>query len=165
MPGDREARRKYAQSYNKTMLAMWREKILLDKRTRAFKTGSLYKSADELRTAQVNSEATIMTFSYKYALYGLYVEQGVGRGYFHGNHGDIGAHRKPRRKRPWMNPKYFMSLMNIREFMAENLALEAVHIVEMIGQSVGVNAHGGSGVTRSGRYINNSAVPGANLPS
>ena len=142
MAGDREARRKYADAYNKTMLAMWREKILLDKRTRAFRTGSLFKSADELRSAQVNSEATVMSFSYKYALYG-----------------------KPRRKRPWMNPKYFMSLMNIREFMAENLALEAVHIVEMIGQSVGVNAHGGSGVTRSGRYINNSAVPGANLPS
>ena len=45
-----------------------------------------------------------------------------------GNSGDIGRERK-RQKKPWFSRKYYASVMNLRDFLADNIAHEFVGIV------------------------------------
>ena len=130
--GTREARERYAEAFDRTMIKIWREKLLLDRKTRAYRSGSLWNSVAHRFRFKSNESATAFEFGFKYSEYGIYVERGTGRGYYYGNGGDIGPYIKVRDKRPWMHPKYFMSVCNIRDFMCESLGLQAVNVVKEI---------------------------------
>lgn len=129
-----EERKRYAKAFSETMIKLWQEKIVLAGRTRAYDTGALFRSVAHNFSYTVSGDGVEMAFQWEMKPYGVYVERGVGRGYFHGNHGDIGPLRKPRHKRPWMSPKYWLSLYNIRDYMAEALGREAVAIVSSISK-------------------------------
>ena len=60
--------------------------------------------------------------------YGLWQDYGVGRETPRGNSGDIGR-KKVRQRRPWFSKKYFASVMNIKEFYADNLGHEFQGII------------------------------------
>lgn len=116
------------------MIKIWREKLLLDRKTRAYRSGSLWNSVAHRFRFKSNESATAFEFGFEFLEYGIYVERGTGRGYSRGNGGDIGRGIRPRRKRPWMNPKYFMSVCNIRDFMCESLGLQAVNVIHEIAE-------------------------------
>ena len=57
--------------------------------------------------------------------YGIWQDLGTGREVPIGNGGDIGR-EKVRQRRPWFSPKYYASVMNLRDFYAESLGYEFV---------------------------------------
>ena len=73
--------------------------------------------------------------------YGLWQDFGTGKEIPHGNHGDIGREKggnrdvdniaggHQRKPKKWFSRKYYASVMNIREFLADNLGNEFVGIV------------------------------------
>lgn len=111
-----QEREKYVRAFNDTMIKIWREQIAL---LGVIDTGALYRS-----TVAVNMTAdgkfTSISLSQKFNLYGLFVDYGTGSNTPRGNPGDLGRDNKRRRKR-WFSRKYFASVMNIREFFADNL--------------------------------------------
>ena len=73
--------------------------------------------------------------------YGLWQDFGTGKEIPRGNHGDIGREKggnrdvdniaggNQRKPKKWFSRKYYASVMNIREFLADNLGNEFVGIV------------------------------------
>lgn len=109
-------RQKYVQAFNTTMLKIWREQIIL---LGAIDTGALYRSVVAVGM-KADGKFTSISLSQKFNLYGLYVDYGTGSNTPRGNPGDIGRANARKRKR-WFSRKYFASVMNIREFFADNL--------------------------------------------
>ncbi len=111
-------------AFNSTMVKIWREKISM---LRAIRSGRLFNSVVEVG---VNSNGEITSFSLlqKFLLYGLYVDAGVGSNTWKGNPGDLGYDNRRERKR-WFSKKYYASVMNLREFMAENLGKQACYVI------------------------------------
>lgn len=113
-----EERRKYVLAFNNTMIKIWREQITL---LGVVDTGALYRSTIAVGT-QADGKFTSVTLSQSFNTYGLFVDYGTGSNTPRGNPGDLGDgfvnHRKRRR---WFSRKYFASVMNIREFFADNL--------------------------------------------
>lgn len=153
-----KARRQYAEAFDYTMIRIWRDRL---RKLRVKRSGELYDSVARNFRMIADSEATSLRFAFGFRLYGIFVERGTGRETFRGNNGDIGR-PKVRRARPWMSRKYMRSVLNIRDFMAESLAMEAVNVVGSISKATYAR---GAQPRRSANYINNSSVPGANLPS
>ena len=60
--------------------------------------------------------------------YGLWQNFGTGKEIPRGNKGDIGRERK-RKKKPWFSRKYYASVMNLRDFLSDNIAHEFVGVV------------------------------------
>ena len=60
--------------------------------------------------------------------YGLWQDFGTGKGIPRGNHGDIGRVKK-RKAKKWFSRKYYASVMNIRDFMADNIGQSFVGVV------------------------------------
>ena len=60
--------------------------------------------------------------------YGIWQDYGTGKEVPRGNPGDLGK-PKVRKERHWFSRKYFMSVMNIKEFMAESLGQEFMGII------------------------------------
>ena len=58
----------------------------------------------------------------------LWQDYGTGKEVPRGNPGDLGK-PKVRKERHWFSRKYFMSVMNIKEFMAESLGQEFMGII------------------------------------
>lgn len=112
-------------------------------------------------------EALSLEYEEQFREYGIYVDAGTGRETFRNNPGDIGRPVKVRKAKPWFSRKYYMSVMNLRDFYAEQLGLETVDMI-----AAGINAkelrrnvvtvrEGGSE-----RFVmNNTSIPGANLPN
>lgn len=119
-----EERRKYVTAFNSTMLKIWREQIIL---LGAIDTGALYRSVVAVGM-NADDKYTSVSLSQKFNLYGLYVDYGTGSNTPRGNPGDIGRENKRRRKR-WFTRKYFASVMNIREFFADNLGKDLADTV------------------------------------
>lgn len=71
---------------------------------------------------------TEIVLSQSFNTYGLFQNYGTGREVPRGNPGDIG-HDKVRQPRKWFSPKYYASVMNIKEFMADSLGREFTGIV------------------------------------
>lgn len=117
-------RQKYVQAFNTTMLKIWREQIIL---LGAVDTGALYRSVLAVGL-KADGKYTSISLSQKFNLYGLYVDYGTGSNTPRGNPGDIGRENKRRRKR-WFSRKYFASVMNIREFFADNLGKDLADTV------------------------------------
>ena len=119
-----EARRKYVRAFNATMVKIWREQISL---LGVVDTGALYRSTLAVGM-NADGKYTSITLSQSFNVYGLYVDYGTGSNTPRGNPGDIGRDNRRKRRR-WFSRKYFASVMNIREFFADNLGKELADTV------------------------------------
>lgn len=114
-----ESRRKYIEAWNKTMLDIWQERIY---RLGVMHTGALWRSPLSM-PVRADGRFLDVSLSQTFLEYGLWQDLGVGREVPHGNSGDIGREKKRQRRR-WFSTKYYASVMNLRDFMAESLGRE-----------------------------------------
>ena len=110
-----EERRKYVTAFNDTMIKIWKEQITL---LGVIDTGQLLGSTHALSMRMDNS-VTEVELSQEFLEYGLWQDLGVGRDTPRGNSGLANGTRRKRRR--WFSRKYFASLFNIRDFMADSL--------------------------------------------
>ena len=116
-----EARKKFVEAWNKTMIDIWQEKIY---KYHIIDTGNLYASPKAL-SIKADGRFYDITLSQVFLEYGIWQDLGTGREVPIGNGGDIGR-EKVRQRRPWFSPKYYASVMNLRDFYAESLGYEFV---------------------------------------
>lgn len=120
----REEREKFVFAFNRTMITIWCEQITL---LNVIDTGRLLRS---LKALPVRADGRFIEIglSQSFLEYGLWQNFGTGKEIPRGNSGDIGRERK-RQKKPWFSRKYYVSVMNLRDFLADNIAHEFVGIV------------------------------------
>lgn len=120
----REEREKFVFAFNRTMITIWCEQITL---LNVIDTGRLLRS---LKALQVRADGRFIEIglSQSFLEYGLWQNFGTGKEIPRGNSGDIGRERK-RQKKPWFSRKYYASVMNLRDFLSDNIAHEFVGIV------------------------------------
>ena len=112
-------REKYVMAFNDTMLKIWQEQItLLD----VIDTHSLLRSPIAL-PVRTDGRFFEVGLSQAFLEYGLWQDYGTGRETPRGNSGDLG-HETVRGRRRWFSRKYYASVMNIKEFFADNLGKE-----------------------------------------
>ena len=117
-------REKYVLAFNDTMLKIWQEQItLLD----VIDTGHLLNSVKAL-PVRADGRFVEIGLSQLFTEYGLWQDFGTGKEIPRGNHGDIGREKK-RIAKKWFSKKYYASVMNIRDFLSENLAEEFTGII------------------------------------
>lgn len=114
-----DARQKYILAFNATMLEIWKERITL---LEVIDTGLLLRSPLSL-SVKADGRFFEVTLSQAFLEYGLWQDYGVGRETPRGNSGDIGR-RKVRQRRPWFSKKYCASVLNLRDFLGENIGQE-----------------------------------------
>lgn len=114
-----DARQKYILAFNATMLQIWKERITL---LEVIDTGLLLRSPLAL-PVKADGRFFEVTLSQAFLEYGLWQDYGVGRETPRGNSGDIGC-RKVRKRRPWFSKKYYASVLNLRDFLGENIGQE-----------------------------------------
>lgn len=123
-----EARRKFVEAWNKTMIDIWQEKIF---KYKIIDTEFLYRSVTAM-PIRADGRFFDITLSQSFAEYGIWQDLGTGREKSIGNPGDIGyktkkgKYREIRPRRPWFSPKYYASVMNLRDFYAESCGQEFV---------------------------------------
>ena len=119
-----EQRQKYIEAFNGTMIQIWQERItLLD----VIDTGNLLRSPLSL-PIHADGRFFEISLSQQFIEYGLWQDYGVGRETPRGNSGDIGR-AKVRKRRPWFSKKYYASVMNLRDFLANNIGHEFQGII------------------------------------
>lgn len=116
---DIEARRKYVEGWNETMVDIWQERIA---RLGVINTGALWSSPVALKV-RPDGRFYDITLSHQFLEYGLWQDLGTGREVPFGNPGDIGRD-KVRKRRRWFSVKYYSSVMKLRDFMAESMGRE-----------------------------------------
>ena len=119
-----DARQKYILAFNTTMLDIWKERITL---LEVIDTGLLLRSPLAL-PVKADGRFFEVTLSQAFLEYGLWQDYGVGRETPRGNSGDIGR-RKVRQRRPWFSKKYYASVLNLRDFLGENIGQEFQGII------------------------------------
>ena len=119
-----EERQKYVMAFNDTMIKIWKEQItLLD----VIDTGRLLNSPISVRT-QADGKFSEVQLSQAFLEYGIWQDYGTGKEVPRGNPGDIGRDKK-RQKKPWFSRKYYASVMNIKDFMADSLGRQFQGII------------------------------------
>ena len=117
-------REKFVTAFNETMLKIWKEQMtLLD----VIDTGALLASP-KLLPLRADGRFMELGLSQSFLEYGLWQNFGTGKEIPRGNNGDIGRERK-RKKKPWFSRKYYASVMNLRDFLADNMAKEFVGVL------------------------------------
>ena len=117
-------REKFVSAFNETMLKIWREQMtLLD----VIDTGALLASPKSL-PLRADGQFIELGLSQSFLEYGLWQNFGTGKETPRGNKGDMGR-KKVRQKKPWFSRKYYASVMNLRDFLADNMAKEFVGVV------------------------------------
>lgn len=117
-------REKFVTAFNETMLKIWKEQMtLLD----VIDTGALLASPKSL-PLRADGRFMELGLSQSFLEYGLWQNFGTGKEIPRGNNGDIGRERK-RKKKTWFSRKYYASVMNLRDFLADNMAKEFVGVV------------------------------------
>ena len=117
-------REKFVTAFNETMLKIWKEQMtLLD----VIDTGALLASPKSL-PIRADGQFIELGLSQSFLEYGLWQNFGTGKETPRGNKGDMGR-KKVRQKKPWFSRKYYASVMNLRDFLADNMAKEFVGIV------------------------------------
>ena len=117
-------REKFVSAFNETMLKIWKEQMtLLD----VIDTGALLASPKAL-PLRADGQFIELGLSQSFLEYGLWQNFGTGKETPRGNKGDMGR-KKVRQKKPWFSRKYYASVMNLRDFLADNMAKEFVGIV------------------------------------
>lgn len=119
-----QERQKYVQAFNATMIKIWREQIAL---LGVIDTGALYRSTLAVRM-NADGKYTSITLEQSFNLYGLFVDYATGSNTPRGNPGDLGRDNAHKRRR-WFSRKYYASVMNIRDFYADNLGRDLADTV------------------------------------
>ena len=119
-----DEREKFVRAFNDTMLKIWKEQMTL---LGVIDTRRLLASPKSL-PLRADGRFLELGLSQSFLEYGLWQNFGTGKEIPRGNHGDIGRERK-RKKKPWFSRKYYASVMNLRDFLAENSAKEFVGVV------------------------------------
>ena len=114
-----QERQKFVTAFNDTMLRIWQEQITL---LGVIDTGALLASPKSL-PVRADGRFFEIGLSQSFLEYGLWQDYGTGRETPRGNSGDIGRTKK-RKRRLWFSRKYYASVMNLREFLEENLGRE-----------------------------------------
>lgn len=119
-----EERAKYIGAWNSTMITIWQEQITL---LGVIDTGALLSSPHAI---PVTADGQFREFTVQelFLEYGLWQDYGTGRETPRGNSGDIGRD-KVRTRRRWFSRKYYASVLNLRDFLAENIGREFVGIM------------------------------------
>ena len=119
-----QEREKYVLAFNDTMLKIWQEQItLLD----VIDTRSLLRSPMAF-PVRADGRFFEVGLSQAFLEYGFWQDYGTGKETPRGNSGDIGREKKRKRRR-WFSKKYYSSVMNIRDFFADNLGREFQGII------------------------------------
>lgn len=129
-------REKYILAWNDTMIKIWKEQITL---LGVIDTGRLLQSPIKLAT-RADGRFIECQLSQAFLEYGIWQDYGTGKETPRGNSGDIGR-AKVRKRRPWFSKKYYASVMNIKDFMAENLGKEYQGIIADFAQNVNKGQH------------------------
>lgn len=117
-------REKFVTAFNETMLKIWKEQMtLLD----VIDTGALLASPKSL-PIRADGQFIELGLSQSFLEYGIWQNFGTGKETPRGNNGDMGR-KKVRQKKPWFSRKYYASVMNLRDFLADNMAKEFVGVV------------------------------------
>lgn len=119
-----QERQKYVQAFNATMIKIWREQIAL---LGVIDTGALYRSTLAVRM-NADGKYTSITLEQSFNLYGLFVDYATGSNTPRDNPGDLGRDNARKRRR-WFSRKYYASVMNIRNFYADNLGRDLADTV------------------------------------
>ena len=119
-----EARAKYVRAFNDTMIKIWKEQITL---LNVIDTQRLLRSPIAVGMA-ADGKFSEVRLSQAFLEYGLWQDYGTGKEVPRGNSGDLGK-PKVRKERHWFSRKYFMSVMNIKEFMADSLGRQFQGII------------------------------------
>ena len=119
-----EERQKYVSAFNDTMIRIWKEQITL---LGVIDTGQLLPSPVAIRM-NADGKFSEVHLSQAFLEYGLWQDYGTGKEVPRGNSGDLGR-AKVRKARHWFSRKYYMSVMNIKEFMADSLGKEFMGIL------------------------------------
>ena len=128
-----DEREKYVMAFNDTMLKIWQEQITL---LGVIDTHSLLRSPTAL-PVRTDGRFFEVGLSQAFLEYGLWQDYGTGRETPRGNSGDIGRD-KVRQRRRWFSRKYYASVMNIKEFFADNLGKEYQGILSDIFDDKGL---------------------------
>ena len=120
--------RTYSKEWYNKMVEIWRDRL---DAMGIHDTGALRSSVHK-GTFSIEDAGGAMTFLY--LTYGIYVDLGVGNGYYHGNGGDLKFldpvyrhehHKgKPRKRRPWFNVSWFISVQVLKEKLGELIGEE-----------------------------------------
>ena len=119
-----EERAKYVAAFNDTMIKIWQEQITL---LGVIDTGRLLQSPVAVRTS-ADGKVSEVHLSQAFLEYGLWQDYGTSKEVPRGNSGDLGK-PKVRKERHWFSRKYYMSVMNIKEFMADSLGKQFMGII------------------------------------
>lgn len=119
-----EERAKYVAAFNDTMIKIWQEQITL---LGVIDTGQLLRSPVGVRVT-ADGKVSEVYLSQAFLEYGLWQDYGTGKEVPRGNSGDLGK-PKVRKARHWFSRKYYMSVMNIKEFMADSLGKQFQGII------------------------------------
>ncbi len=109
-------REKYVLAFNQTMIEIWKERITL---LGVIDTGALLQSPMHL-PVQHDGRFFEVSLTQTFLEYGFWQDYGVGKETPKGNSGML-ARPKVRQRRPWFSRKYYASVLNIRDFMADNI--------------------------------------------
>ncbi len=119
-----EERRKYVMAFNDTMVRIWKEQITL---LGVIDTGRLLNSPIGIQTA-ADGKVSEIHLSQAFLEYGIWQDYGTGKEVPRGNSGDLGR-PKVRKERHWFSRKYYMSVMNIKEFLSDSLGRQFQGII------------------------------------
>ena len=119
-----EERAKYVRAFNDTMIKIWKEQITL---LNVIDTQRLLHSPIAVGMA-ADGKFSEVRLSQAFLEYGLWQDYGTGKEVPRGNSGDLGR-PKVRKERHWFSRKYYMSVMNIKEFMGDSLGRQFQGII------------------------------------
>lgn len=119
-----DTRKKYVEAWNKTMVSIWKERIY---KLGIRDTDDLYRSPSD-DTLDADKRYFRIDLGLSYLEYGLWQELGVGRNTKKGNTHkvDKDGFVNKRSPRHWFSPKYYLSALNMRDFMADSIGDEFI---------------------------------------
>ncbi len=119
-----EERAKYVRAFNDTMIKIWKEQITL---LNVIDTQRLLRSPIAIGM-NADGKFSEVRLSQAFLEYGLWQDYGTGKEVPRGNSGDLGR-PKVRKERHWFSRNYYMSVMNIKEFMGDSLGRQFQGII------------------------------------
>ena len=119
-----DERGKYVRAFTDTMIKIWKEQITL---LHVIDTQRLLRSPIAIGM-NADGKFSEVHLSQAFLEYGLWQDYGTGKEVPRGNCGDLGR-PKVRKERHWFSRKYYMSVMNIKEFMGDSLGRQFQGII------------------------------------
>ena len=119
-----DERGKYVRAFNDTMIKIWKEQITL---LHVIDTQRLLRSPIAIGM-NADGKFSEVHLSQAFLEYGLWQDYGTGKEVPRGHSGDLGR-PKVRKERHWFSRKYYMSVMNIKEFMGDSLGRQFQGII------------------------------------